>query len=120
MANPCGSSKADAMGDVNDHFHSVFAHLALRIPVTVAISDATIDVNDDFHSVFVHLALRILVTVAKSDVVIDVNEDFHSAFVHVALRIPSIVANSKWPNAKTYYESNDFMYICLEAFLIEY
>ena len=54
--------KADAMRDVNDHFYSVFAHLALRTPVTVAKSDATIDVNDDFHSAFVHLALRILVT----------------------------------------------------------
>ena len=97
------------MRDVNDHFHSVFAHLALRIPVTVAKSGATIDVNDDFHSVFVHLALRILVTVAKSDVTIDVNDDFHSVFVHVALRIPRTVANSTWPSAKTYYESDDFM-----------
>ena len=44
------------MRDVNDHFYSAFAHLALRIPATVAKSDATIDVNDDFHNAFVHLA----------------------------------------------------------------
>ena len=97
------------MRDVNDHFYNAFAHLALRIPVTVPKSDATIDVNDDFHSVFVHLALRILMTVAKSDVMIDVNDHIHSVFVHVALRIPRTVAKSKWPNAKTYYESDDFM-----------
>ena len=97
------------MRDVNDHFYSAFAHLALRIPVTVAKSNETIDVNDDFHSAFAHLALRILVTVAKSDVMIHVNEHFHSVFVHVALRIPRTVANSTWPNAKTYYESDDFM-----------
>jgi len=106
------------MRDVNDHFYSAFAHLALRIPVTVAKSNETIDVNDDFHSVFVHLALRILVTVAKSDVVIDVNDHFHSAFVHVALRIPRTVANSTWPNAKTYYESNDFMDACFKTVTI--
>ena len=97
---------------MNDYFYNAFAHLALRIPVTVAKSDATTDVNDDFHNVFVHLALRILVTIAKSDVMIHVNEHFHSVFVHVALRIPRTVAKSKWPNAKTYYESNDFMDIC--------
>ena len=59
------------------------------------------DVNGHFHSAFAHLALRILVTVAKSDVVIDVNGHFHSVFVHVALRITRTVANSTWPNAKT-------------------
>ena len=103
------------MRGVNDHFYNAFAHLALRIPATVAKPDATIDVNDDFHSVFVHLALRILVTVAKSDVMIHVNEHFHSVFVHVALRIPRTVANSSCHNAKTYYESNDFMNICFKS-----
>ena len=103
------------MRDVNDHFYSAFAHLALRILVTVAKSDATIDVNGDFHSVFVHLALRILVTVAKSDVMIHVSEHFHSVFVHVVLRIPRTVANSTWPNAKTYYESDDFIDICFKT-----
>ena len=100
---------------MNDYFYNALGHLALRIPATVAKSDATIDVNDDFHSVFVHLALRILVTVAKSDVVIDVNDHFHSVFVHVALRIPRTVANSTWPNAKTYYESDDFIDICFKT-----
>ena len=68
------------------------------------------DVNDHFYSAFAHLALRIPVTVAKSDAMIHVNEHFHSVFVHVALRIPRTVANSTWPNAKTYYENDDFMW----------
>ena len=103
---------------MNDYFYNAFAHLALRIPVTVAKSDATIDVNDDFHIVFVHLALPIPRTVAKSDVMIHVNEHFHNVFVHVALRIPRTVANSTWPNAKTCYESNDFMPVCFKTVTI--